>query len=66
MDYPIDLDERIKQYLKDNNEEWNEDLHHIYIDKTILTFDIWQYKCEKPSLQDLKISPIKKKIKIKK
>ena len=52
-EFPIDLDERIKSYLKKNNEEWDEKKHFIYIDCTInppkLIFHEWKYKCKSPN-----------------
>jgi len=57
--YPLDLDERIKKYLIDNNEKWNPKKHHIYIHNELLVIDQWLYKCKIPSTKDINIFPLK-------
>ena len=63
MSYPKDLDERITKYLKDNNEEWEQQKHHIYIQTTkereLLVIEEWNYKCSPPTSKQLEISPLK-------
>ena len=57
---PLDLDERIKKYLVENNEEWDSCKHHIFVDSKlqILVIDQWDYKCNLPSSKDLEIPKI--------
>ena len=62
--YPLDLDERIKKYLIENNEEWDKSKHHMYIQNNknnteILVIDMWKYKCNIPSTKDIEIHPLK-------
>lgn len=63
MVYPKDLDERIAKYLKDNNEEWIDKKHYIYIQITkeseILVIEEWNYKCNPPTPKQLDITPLK-------
>ena len=63
MAYPKDLDERITKYLTDNNEEWNKEKHHIYIqlakEGEILVIAEWSYKCNPPTPKQLDITPLK-------
>ena len=59
-DFPTDLEERIKVYLKNHNEIWIPSKHFIYIDCTkdpsILVFEEWNYKVKRPTLKDLGIN----------
>ena len=64
--FPTDLDDLIKQYLKMNNEEWDENKHFIYIDCTLnppaLMFEQWDYKVQKPTLGDLYVLKLRESI----
>ena len=63
MSYPEDLDDRIKKYLQNNSETWDECKHHIYIqirkDTELLVIEEWKYKCKPPTPKQLDIPKLK-------
>ena len=63
INYPTNLDDRIKKYLKECDEEWNDCKHHIYIQNAqgteLLVIAEWRYKCHPPTPKQLDISPLK-------
>ena len=56
MSFPANLKERIEEYLKSHNEQWDESKHHIFIDVTQsppkLIIEKWNYNCKLFSLKN--------------
>ena len=66
VSYPTDLDDRIKKYLEEQEEKWDECKHHIYIQNTqgteLLVIAEWRYKCDAPTPKQLDIPKLKIRI----